>query len=580
MNSQSEADNIGAPWAIYRCAIKKIARLVLVVGCTGTAILIGCSSHLDVAGTGSQAGNGRVECSIVRADGSAASMARVTLRRKDYLADTAVGPLLKPAVSAAQTTTDELGAVLIDSLDTGDYCMEISDGESTGSLLAFSIAHGNDDVRLPRDTLKAVGALRGTVVSGLHSAASSYIRFYGLERSIKIDSLSGNFALTDLPAGTYSLSFATSDPNVGARTISSIVIASGKTTTIDTVFLSAQSILKYSAGIFFNTTSSGAGVSGNALDFPVLLRLNEGNFNFSQARGDGGDIRFFKPGGASLPYEIERWDSLNALAEIWIKVDTIFGNDAAQSVSMLWGNPLISGASNTALVFDTSAGFQGVWHLDETIAGGPNSVGDQTAHGYNGTPHGTVSGNAVEGIIGKAASFNGTDDYITIPRPIQDDFTIAFWMKADSESVSGAQWWDGAGLVDGDIAGVQDGDFGVAYLNSRPVFGTCCSDQTLDADKTVNDAQWHYVAVTRQKSDGTKTIYVDGVPQGSQIGTTLTLNGPDSLAFGKILAYASLFKGELDEIQISGIVRSADWIALCFANQSIANAFIQIRPNQ
>jgi hypothetical protein len=504
-------------------------------------------------------------------------MARVTLRRKDYLADTAVGPLLKPAVSAAQTTTNELGAVSIDSLDTGDYCMEIGDGKSIGSLLAFSIADGNYDARLPSDTLKAMGMLRGTVVSGLHSAAASYIRFYGLERSIKIDSLSGSFALTDLPAGTYSLRFVTSDPNIGARTISSIVIAPGKTTTIDTIFLSAQSMLKYSAGIFFNTTSSGAGVYGNALDFPVLLRLNKGNFNFSQVRGDGGDIRFFKASGASLPYETERWDSLNGLAEIWVKVDTVFGNDGTQGISMLWGNPLISGASNGAFVFDTSAGFQGVWHLDENAGGAANSILDQTARSFNATPHGAMINSGLEGIVGKAASFNGIDDYITVPRPIQDDFTIAFWMKADTDSHTGTQWWDGEGLVDGDIAGVQDGDFGVAYLNSRPVFGTCCNDQTLDANQTVNDAQWHFVAVTRQKADGTKTIYVDGLPQGSQTGTTLTLNGPDSLAFGKILAYASAFKGKLDEIQISGTVRSADWIKLCFANQSPVGTFIQIR---
>jgi hypothetical protein len=546
--------------------------------CVILTLLIGCSSHLDLAGTGSQAGNGRVECMVIHDNGTPAAMASVTLRRRDYLAEASVGSLLKSTLSAIRTTTDMQGFFSIDSLDTGNYCIEISDKKSNGSLLTFSIVEGNDFVELPRDTLRPVGAIRGVVISQVRTAGSLFLQVYGLERAIVPDLQTGSYSIADLPAGTYTLRAFLSSSDSAAQTVSSIVVTSGATTVVDTITLRAYGILKYSTRIYFNTTLSGANVSGAVVNFPVLIRLTDSTFNFDQARSDGADVRFYKPSGAALLYEIERWDSFNKRAEIWVKMDTVLGNTAEHYVNMYWGNSSALSESNSAAVFDTGNGYRGVWHLDENAGGGANSLVDQTAWSYNGTPHGAMMNSGLEGIVGTAASFNGIDDYITVPRPIQDDFTIAFWMKADTNSHVGTQWWDGEGLVDGDIAGVQDGDFGVAYLNSRPVFGTCCNDQTLDANQTVNDAQWHYVAVTRQKSDGAKIIYVDGAPQGSQTGTTLTLSGPDSLAFGKILAYASAFKGKLDEIQISGVVRSADWIKLCFANQSLSGAFIQIRP--
>jgi hypothetical protein len=49
---------------------------------------------------------------------------------------------------------------------------------------------------------------------------------------------------------------------------------------------------------------------------------------FSQAQFGGSDIRFTKADNTFLPYEIERWDSAHSQAEIWVKVDTVFGNDS------------------------------------------------------------------------------------------------------------------------------------------------------------------------------------------------------------------------------------------------------------
>ena len=80
------------------------------------------------------------------------------------------------------------------------------------------------------------------------------------------------------------------------------------------------------------------------------------------------------------------------------------------------------------------------------------------------------------GVISTAWDCEGAeDDIITIMRPVQDDFTISFWMKPDNGARSGSQWGSGEGLVDGDVNGVYN-DYGVSYLyvdgKNQPVFGT------------------------------------------------------------------------------------------------------------
>ncbi len=83
-----------------------------------------------------------------------------------------------------------------------------------------------------------------------------------------------------------------------------------------------------SAEIHLNTTSSGAAVSSNVTNFQALIRLNTENFQFNTARGDGADIRFAKPDGTHLYYQIEQWDSLSQQAQIWVKIDTVYGNSS------------------------------------------------------------------------------------------------------------------------------------------------------------------------------------------------------------------------------------------------------------
>ncbi|MFW5959755.1 MAG: DUF2341 domain-containing protein, partial [Chitinivibrionales bacterium] len=98
--------------------------------------------------------------------------------------------------------------------------------------------------------------------------------------------------------------------------------------------------------------------------YPLLVRLNSSNFDFSKARENGEDIRFTDYNGRHLLFEIERWDREEEVAEIWVRVPYIDINGSMTSVIMLWGNddaelkPWISKA-----VWDRD--FRAVYHMGE-----------------------------------------------------------------------------------------------------------------------------------------------------------------------------------------------------------------------
>lgn len=133
----------------------------------------------------------------------------------------------------------------------------------------------------------------------------------------------------------------------------------------------------YNKNITINTV--GLGLSGNVVDFPLLVRLTSSNFNFNEAMTNGEDIRFANKNGMHLNYEVERWDKTNSLAEIWVRVDTVTQYSNTQYITMYWGNPSGISSSNGGEVFDVDNNYCGVWHL------AASNYTDATLYGNNGS---------------------------------------------------------------------------------------------------------------------------------------------------------------------------------------------------
>ncbi|MBN2188094.1 MAG: DUF2341 domain-containing protein, partial [Chitinispirillaceae bacterium] len=190
------------------------------------------------------------------------------------------------------------------------------------------------------------------------------------------------------------------------------------------------SLWGYSKIITLNTSASGANVATSVMKIPVLIRLTKDNFAFGQAQDDGADIRFGKADGTSLPYEIERWDRDRQVAEVWVLVDTIKGNDSTQSIRMYWGKSDATSQSSGAAVFETSNGFSAVYHVEEERAGTGNAgvYKDATAHHYNGMDN--ILSTGQEGVIGNGHQFGSTDNiYLGKFDPSPAKLTLSAWVK-------------------------------------------------------------------------------------------------------------------------------------------------------
>ena len=183
----------------------------------------------------------------------------------------------------------------------------------------------------------------------------------------------------------------------------------------DFIAYSNYSTWNYSGRISFNTTSTGANVTTSQSNFPMLIKLTGSNFIFSQAKGDGSDIRFEDPDRAMLNYQIERWDTANKAAEIWVKVPTVDGNSNRDFITMYWGNNSVTSSSSGNAVFNSADNFVGTYHLNTVYT-------DATNNANNGTNSGTTS---ATGQIGKGVDFS--TDYISIPTSSSER---GFWLDS------------------------------------------------------------------------------------------------------------------------------------------------------
>ncbi len=195
-----------------------------------------------------------------------------------------------------------------------------------------------------------------------------------------------------------------------------------------------------------------------------------------------------------------------------------------------------------------------------------NGMQDHSGNGQNGTVTGapTFSAGRVEQ---SAITFNGTNS-ATIPGNPKSNFTISFWVKTTATGGTG-QWYNGLGLVDGEVSGVAD-DLGISLVGAKVGFGVGNADITILSTTSINNGNWHHVAATRDAANGVLRLYVNGVLEASATGPVGSRAASSSLALGRIQAGGNFFTGSMDELRLYGEVLTADRInKLAFQGDSL-----------
>ncbi len=163
--------------------------------------------------------------------------------------------------------------------------------------------------------------------------------------------------------------------------------------------------------------------------------------------------------------------------------------------------------------------------------------------------------------LGFAVALDGKSDYVRVARQIGDDFTIEGWIRT-TDSRNGNGFWQGSPLFYADVNGAPKDDFGVTILNDHLAFGVGNPDTTIESTSAVNTGAWVHVAVTRVKSTGVISVYVNGVRENSLTHQNRnSLTDPPSIDFGGNTINNRWLTGDLDEVRIWNVARSDSQIA-------------------
>ena len=308
---------------------------------------------------------------------------------------------------------------------------------------------------------------------------------------------------------------------------------------------------QHSGALCVLTTPDGADLPATAKesDFPVLVRLDKDWFRFNEAKPKGEDLRFASGTGLPLAYQIDHWDAVAGTAAIWVRIPTIIGN-ARQVITMYWGKSDAASESDGAAVFNKSNGYLSVWHMDETLRDEAGTVTVQDA--------GTT---AAPGMFGPSRHFsggrgmNGGGKIRTYPFASTSHTTEA-WFKADKFNSSLIRWGRG-NMVN------------LRLLSTPAHFAitNCWGSPIQQASSVMEKNQWMHVAYTFNLQGW--MIYVNGRPDMPAVW-----NNIQEIATPVELQIGDGFAGDLDEIRVSNVVRSADWMKLQYENQKTVQTVV------
>ncbi len=292
--------------------------------------------------------------------------------------------------------------------------------------------------------------------------------------------------------------------------------------------------------IGLNTTAEGLPIAAGVDSATVLVRLHTGNFQFVEAKPDGSDLRFVAGDDKTpLKFHIEKFDGLNELALVWVQVPKLLPGSKTDSIWLYYGNPNAPAAGDAKGTYDATQAL--VYHFSDREA----SPQDSTANA-NHAARSTARVNNV-GLIGAGLTFDAASELALPASPSLKSsttgMTLSMWIKPlDTADAPIYTQTEGAGPLKLSIRG------GTLLLQSGALVATTTAPVTAGV--------WQHVAVVAK--DGL-AIYVNGQEAARVAGSVPDLDGAAIVGKG--------FKGDIDELQVSTVARSADWIKTAAQSQ-------------
>jgi hypothetical protein len=200
------------------------------------------------------------------------------------------------------------------------------------------------------------------------------------------------------------------------------------------------------------------------------------------------------------------------------------------------------------------------WFKADAITGLPTGAYVSNWHDLSGNGNDATQNTVSQQPTYVAAAMNGlpvvrfNGDYLAFNRPVQDDFTILCVYRSSQGYGTGTAFYQGAGLVNGEMPGVVN-DFGTSLnTNGFLLAGTGNPDTTIvSSGSNFNDGRPHLFTFKRTRSTGALALYTDGLLAGTATGGTQSLTAPGRLVLGAQQTLTFFLTGDIAEVKILNV---------------------------
>jgi len=269
-------------------------------------------------------------------------------------------------------------------------------------------------------------------------------------------------------------------------------------------------------------------------------------------------------------------DPANGSAEIWVKIPSI--SSSVDTDFYIWweksgeSQPPANDTYGSQNTWDSN--YCAVWHMENSSG----TLLDSTLNNNNGTFNGANLPSTGLGKIGNAQVFNGSDDYVSFAAVTNipdndDDYTLQSWIKPDVHGTRrGILYW-GTQLSNRVNAFRLQTVGGTTYQIMNYWWG---SDLAVNSNNLA-DGAWHLILVYFDGTD--RRLVCDNQDLGGNTPTGHNVTNIANLVLGRTEVGAGVkeyFDGLIDEVRISDIARSVEWLSAEYNNQNDPATFIAV----
>jgi len=499
------------------------------------------------------------------------------------------------AKTATAAASADVGNTHILALTPKDFRGAALTGTLTGGVNEYDITTGGETLTI---TLTADNAVTDALIAGIDSAQAEAT---GWDAVVKANMDFNDVARTSDTVVTITLGVEAAYDITATETITvtvpaTAVAGSDALVATPTFAIAPVTPFGFRKSITIDRTKVGTGTAPATLaNYPLLYSVTDVDL---KSTGNGGDVTstsgydiLFRAvddttcggtGPCTLDHEVEEYDPATGRLVAWVRLPSVNTNTAGSDTVLYiyYGNSAITASIEDADgVWDTN--YKGVWHLEESPANGVAGHDDSSGNSNSGTPSG-FAGDAngttnATGKIGGADRFDGTDDFLDMGSDATLDdlgpLTVSAWINPDTtgEGSAGkviAKYDTGTGRwfleIDDTAPEVETFEFNKDHATTDLA--------RVASNSTVSLTSWQQVVVTWDGTTTASNIHI--YKNGAEVSYAVTTNGAgaensdagEPLIIGARADNGNAYDGYIDEVRVSNVVRTADWIKTAYNN--------------